>query len=97
MGRMSWIWKDPLKFDPTRFLNKTYKPCKYPIFNIPPRLCLGMHVALLEAKIALVKILSQYDIIAKSNQKVIYEFSVTHQMKYGFKCKFVPINNDTKI
>lgn len=92
MGRMPWIWKDPLKFNPDRFndKNQKYSPSQYPAFNIPPRLCLGKHVALLEAKIAIIKLFKKYKLEAIPNQEVTYEFSVTNQMKNGFKVKLIP-------
>jgi len=92
MGRMPWIWKDPLKFNPDRFNDEKqkYSPSQYPAFNIPPRLCLGKHVALLEAKIAIIKLFKKYKLEALPNQEVTYEFSVTNQMRNGFKVKLIP-------
>eukprot|EP00483_Globobulimina_turgida_P009140 UN09158 len=85
MGRMPTIWKNPLQFDPNRFKNSSFPPCKYPAFNIPPRLCLGKHVAMMEAKIAIVKLFRKYELIPDPNQKVNYIYSMTNQMKNGFK------------
>ena len=85
MNRLPWLWKNPLKFDPTRFENKKYPPNYLCTFNVQPRLCLGRNVALMEAKIAVVRLLTTYKIQAVPNQTVTYEFSVTNQMKYGFK------------
>ena len=92
MGRMPWIWKDPLKFNPDRFSDdkQNFTPSQYPAFNIPPRLCLGKHVALLEAKIAIIKLFKKYKLEALPDQEVTYEFSVTNQMRSGFKVKLVP-------
>ena len=90
MGRMPYLWKNPLKFDPNRFKNKIFTPSQFPIFNIPPRLCLGKHVALMEAKICIIKLLSKYKIIPVKGQKVDYLFSVTNQMKNGFKVTLEP-------
>ena len=90
MGRMPWLWENPLTFDPTRFEKETFTPSQYPAFNIPPRLCLGKHVALLEAKIAIIRLLSKYKIVPIEGQDINYIFSVTNQMKDGFKVKLVP-------
>jgi len=92
MGRMPWIWKDPLKFDPDRFQDEKqkYTPSQYPAFNIPPRLCLGKHVALLEAKIAVIRMFLKYELVPVPGQDVAYEFSVTNQMKNGFRVKLKP-------
>ena len=92
MGRQPWIWEEPLKFDPTRFEGKTYSASEYPAFNIPPRLCLGKHVALMEAKIAVVKLLKKYKIKHAIGHKVEYVFSVTMQMKHGFQVFLEPRN-----
>jgi len=93
MGRLPWIWKNPEVFDPTRFENNNYSPSQYPIFNLPPRLCLGKHVALLESKIALVRILRKFHMEPLPNQDVSYVFSITNQMKHGYKVKLIPRDN----
>ena len=92
MGRMPWIWKEPLKFNPDRFQDEKqkYTPSQYPAFNIPPRLCLGKHVALLEAKIAIIRIFQKYELEPVEDQEVTYEFSVTNQMRNGFKVRLKP-------
>mmetsp|Transcript_20084 Transcript_20084/g.31897 ORF Transcript_20084/g.31897 Transcript_20084/m.31897 type:complete len:574 (-) Transcript_20084:157-1878(-) len=90
MGRMPWIWKEPDKFNPDRFKDQTYAPYQYPAFNLPPRMCLGKHVALLEAKIAIIKLFKKYKLEALPDQDVAYEFSVTNHMKNGFKVRLIP-------
>merc|ERR1712013_298084 len=92
MGRMAWLWKEPLVFRPERFADdkQKFSPAQYPAFNIPPRLCLGKHVALLEAKVAIVKLFSQYTLEEVPGQEVTYEFSVTNQRRNGFKGKMTP-------
>lgn len=57
------FWTDPTKFDPERFSaeNKgSIKPFTWLPFGIGPRNCIGMRFALLEAKMALVRVLQQY-------------------------------------
>ncbi|XP_038067034.1 cytochrome P450 3A6-like [Patiria miniata] len=57
------FWPNPTKFDPERFSpeNKaSIKPCTYMPFGFGPRNCIGMRFALLEAKMALVRVLQQY-------------------------------------
>ena len=46
-GRSPLLWKDPLRFDPQRFMGKKPSQFKYIAFNAGPRLCLGMNLALL--------------------------------------------------
>ncbi|XP_033625952.1 cytochrome P450 3A13-like [Asterias rubens] len=56
-------WPEPDKFDPERF-SPERKPliqaCTYVPFGFGPRNCIGMRFALLEAKMALVRVLQKY-------------------------------------
>jgi len=90
MGRMPWIWDNPLEFNPLRFESKKFTPSEYPAFNIPPRLCLGKHVSLLEAKIAIIKLLKKYTIVKLENQNMEWPVSPTNLMKNGLKVKLIP-------
>ena len=90
MGRQPWIWDAPMQFRPERFMGKQPDPSKYPAFNISPRLCLGKHVALMEGKIAVIKLLCKYKRIeAVEGQNVARQPSMTLQMKNGFKVRLV--------
>merc|ERR1712129_481474 len=89
MGRMEWIWPQPNEFMPQRFMDPKQQPdpSKYPAFNIAPRICLGKHVALMEAKIAIIKLLTRYkNIKAGPNQNIKWIPSPTMQMSKGFEC-----------
>eukprot|EP01084_Bolivina_argentea_P276886 472552_1 len=81
MGRMDWIWEEPLKFRPERFKGAPKDqpdPSKYPVFNLAPRLCLGKAVALMEAKIAIIRLFSKYkNIRAVENQNIKWTPSPT--------------------
>merc|ERR1719283_835308 len=87
--RMAWVWEDPLEFKPKRFADpkKQPDPSKYPAFNIAPRICLGKHVALLEGKIAVIKLFTKYkNITAVEGQDIHWVSSPTMQMSSpGFK------------
>ncbi|XXY16966.1 cytochrome P450 [Sorangium sp. So ce216] len=53
------IWPDPLRFDPSRFLDKKPNPTAYIPFGGGLRTCLGMSFALFELKLVLATILSR--------------------------------------
>jgi cytochrome P450 len=56
MNRDPAIWEDPLKLDPSRWLEegkfKDINMYKYNVFNAGPRLCLGKPLAYLEVNAA---------------------------------------------
>lgn len=60
-------WKDPMTFDPERWNN--VQPGKEPPFSFFPfsaghRVCIGQHLAVLEAKIALIGVLKAFPSIS---------------------------------
>ena len=66
-------WKDPEKFDPERFRGArkdTHHLFQFLPFGGGPRNCIGMRFALLEIKIALVKILSKYKFVRSAKTQV---------------------------
>ena len=66
-------WEDPDKFDPERFRGArkdTHHPFQFLPFGGGPRNCIGMRFALLEIKIALVKILSKYKFVRSAKTQV---------------------------
>ncbi|ETO12636.1 hypothetical protein RFI_24741, partial [Reticulomyxa filosa] len=92
LSRMPNLWENPTQFNPYRFYNqeKGYEPSYYPYFNVSPRLCLGKHVALMEAKIAIAKILTKYKFTLKQGQQFDPVFSATLQLKNGMEMFFEP-------
>ncbi|XP_035214390.1 cytochrome P450 3A19-like [Stegodyphus dumicola] len=57
------LWEDPEKFKPERFApenKEKLNPLAYQPFGAGPRNCVGMRFALMEAKLALARLLSKY-------------------------------------
>ena len=97
LGRIGDHWENADKFDPSRFSKegKSIAAHLYPNFNLPPRLCLGKHVALMEAKIALARLLLKYKLVlvdesVHQRYKVGTIFGPTLQMKNGIWVYLVP-------
>ena len=62
-----YAWEDPEKFDPERFrgpAKDTRHAFQFIPFGAGPRNCIGMRFALMEVKMALVKILMNYKFVA---------------------------------
>jgi len=54
------LWADPMVFEPERF-SKAPEPYTFIPFIEGPRMCLGQYLSILEAKVMLSMLLSQYD------------------------------------
>ncbi|KAL9967761.1 hypothetical protein ACROYT_G026053 [Oculina patagonica] len=66
-------WQDPEKFDPERFRGPskdTRHVFQFIPFGAGPRNCIGMRFALMEIKIALVRILMKYKLVASPETQV---------------------------
>lgn len=77
------------KFNPDRF-EKGFEedkktPCSYIAFGGGPRACIGMHMALLELKIILSKIIQRYDFSLVSGQDLTYSYIPFTQPKNSLK------------
>ncbi|ETO99539.1 hypothetical protein F441_23046 [Phytophthora nicotianae CJ01A1] len=92
MGRMTTVWgPDVDEFKPERWIDpisgkiKMVSPFKFSVFFGGPRICLGMKFALVEVKITLAKLLSQFDFkTVKDPFDFTYRASITLQIKGPF-------------
>ena len=70
-------YPSPEKFKPERFLPENrdqIKPFTYLPFGSGPRNCVGMRFALLEAKLALAKIITKYKFVKSKSTQVPLTF-----------------------
>ncbi|KAG1698621.1 hypothetical protein DVH05_014579 [Phytophthora capsici] len=73
MGRNGALWgDDPLEFRPERWLEMTKRPSAYefPAFQAGPRICLGMNMAVLEAKLFLATTLHRFHVAIAPGEKI---------------------------
>ncbi|KAK3102135.1 hypothetical protein FSP39_009074 [Pinctada imbricata] len=73
------LWEDPETYDPNRFLpeNKaTMTQFQFIPFGYGPRNCIGMRLALLEAKIAAVAVLKKFRFLVGDKTKVYYKYTI---------------------
>lgn len=54
------IYKDPAKFDPTRWMDKKPGPFQYIPFGGGPRLCLGYQFVMLEMKLVVIRAMQRF-------------------------------------
>ena len=92
-GRSDLLWKDPLKFDPSRW-EEPISQYKYITFNAGPRLCLGKSVAILEMKLLLCMFLPRYN-FTRFNLEENPEWtpSIILTMKNGLKVVLNKLND----
>jgi cytochrome P450 len=73
------LWKDPDRFDPDRWtpeLREATKGAYFP-FGMGPRMCVGKHFALLEAKLILVHFLSRFHFRMLGSDPLKPDFKIT--------------------
>ncbi|XP_062587499.1 cytochrome P450 3A11-like isoform X2 [Saccostrea cucullata] len=71
------LWKDPEKFDPERFTpeNKAkMNPYQFMPFGYGPRICIGKRLALTEIKVAMTKILREFELTTCSKTNIPPKF-----------------------
>nr|QST15052.1 CYP361A1 protein [Diaphanosoma celebensis] len=73
------LWPEPFHFDPDRFhpeLRKTFHPMAWIPFGSGPRSCIGIRFALLEAKIALARLLINFRLVPGDRTETRLQLSV---------------------
>lgn len=71
--RMPEFWPSPLRFDPNRFADEQIRArpqLHYFPFGFGPHLCVGMHFAAIEMRIAIALMLSRYEIELVNGMRV---------------------------
>ncbi|KAI9300668.1 cytochrome P450 [Cunninghamella echinulata] len=90
-GRSEKVWgPDAKHFKPERWITpegelRRESQGKWPAFHAGPRVCLGQHLATLEALVAIIAILRKYKFTLQPGQDVTYQISLTLPMKHGVK------------
>ncbi|MFK8003687.1 MAG: cytochrome P450 [Polyangiales bacterium] len=82
-------WEQPARFDPSRFEGKDPSRFLYLPFGAGPRICIGNHFAMMEAKLVLSAILSRFRIEALSDEPPELLPQVTLRPKGGMKLRLV--------
>ncbi len=80
LHRNAALWEDPLRFDPDRFapgkLEERAKHAYMP-FGAGPRVCIGNHFALMEAKLILAMVMRRWSVAVKDPASVKPDAKVT--------------------
>ncbi|KAI8366734.1 cytochrome P450 [Radiomyces spectabilis] len=88
-GRCEKVWgPDAKHFRPERWINaegdlRRETQGQWPAFHAGPRVCLGQHLATLEALVAIIFLLKRYKFSLLPGQDITYQVSLTLPMKNG--------------
>ncbi|KAI8980884.1 cytochrome P450 [Pilobolus umbonatus] len=90
-GRCEKVWGPDAKiFRPERWITETGElkresQGQWPAFHAGPRVCLGQHLATLEALVAIIFLLKRYKFTLVPGQNITYQISLTLPMLHGMK------------
>ncbi|KAG0171862.1 Protein kinase alk2 [Apophysomyces sp. BC1034] len=90
-GHSEKVWgPDAKQFRPERWITETGElrretQGQWPVFHAGPRVCLGQHLATLEALVVIISLVRQYKFILLPQPNITYQVSLTLPMKYGMK------------
>eukprot|EP00434_Breviolum_minutum_P005220 symbB.v1.2.004601.t1/scaffold259.1/size252385/3 len=86
IGRDPQLYKDPLVFRPERWIPfEQPPPHEFPVFQAGPRICLGMDMAIFEAKIVAVELLRKFHFDLVPGQEITYGQKITMNIRNGDK------------
>ena len=88
MHRHPGFWKQPEKFDPTRFIDRT--PEAYLPFGAGPRFCIGHEFAMLEAQIIIAMVLQSFSLRMVPGHPVVPLPGITLRAKHGMMMTLHP-------
>ena len=95
MHRRADYFPHPDQFDPARFTPEREKQLPrhaYMPFGAGPRVCVGNHLALMEAQLILATVLQRMDLSQIPGQHVVPEASMTLRQKQGCQVRVQPRN-----
>ena len=96
--RRADVWPDPLRFDPTRFLDgpagtgrrAALPRGEYLPFGVGPRLCIGREMALVEAVVVLAELLRSHRVSRRNDTPVAVDALVTLRPRGGLPLALHP-------
>merc|ERR1712039_130148 len=74
------VYPDPEEVRPERWIPfKEPSPYEFPVFQAGPRICLGMDMAIFEAKVAATSLLQKYrfELLEGEKEKITYSATLT--------------------
>ena len=84
------LWEKPKEFRPERFLDLKEQPSPYKFiaFNAGPRLCLGMSMAYLQAKILLISLMQQFHFTLADGSRRRRRRKKSNEIEEKMVCQF---------